>query len=108
MTINPALPLIVFGGLILTAGDIIMKTWVAKNNWSFFVIGFLAYAVGLICLAFSFRHQNIATASLAMVLFNIITLAAVSRFWFHEPLTAWRSVGLLIGLVAVVVLELAG
>lgn len=102
------LVLLFFGGIILTAGDIVAKHWVeTSKNYLFFTVLFL-YLIGLVFLIFSFKYKNIAVASLIFVIFNITTLTMVSWFYFHERLTAVELVGIVLGLVAVSLLEYGG
>ncbi len=100
--------LLLVGGVILTAGDLFMKQWVQSNRRLFYVIGLVIYLVGMLFLAQSFRHKNIAVASVIFVLFNVITLTVVSWLYFKEGLTAWQIFGILLGLASVAVLELTG
>jgi len=102
-----ALLLLALGGLILTVGDICMKKWVNTNAYSFYFVGLAIYLVGLNFLAQSFKFKNIAVASVIFVIFNVVTLSFVSWLYFKETLSLLQIVGILIGIVAIVVLELA-
>ena len=96
------------GGAVLTCGDILMKKWVVTNSVYLYIGGMLIYLVGLNFLAQSFKYKNIAVASIIFVLFNIILLAIVSWFYFKEKLSALQIVGLIVGIAAIVILEMAG
>lgn len=100
--------LLLTGGIILTAGDLFMKQWVNSNRRLFYIIGLAIYLVGLLFLAQSFKHKNIAVASVIFVLFNVITLAIVSWLYFKEGFSGWQIAGVLLGLASVVILELSG
>lgn len=99
--------LLFIGGTILTLGDIIFKYWIENNNWKFFLAGLLAYIIGMLFLIATFKTKNIAVASVIFILFNIATLTIASYIIFKEPLSSLQTIGLLVGLVAVVILELA-
>jgi len=99
--------LLFIGGSVLTIGDIVMKKWVANNSVSFFVIGLAIYLIGLMFLVYSFKYKNIAVASTIFVIFNVITLSIVSWFYFKEALTPFQLVGIALGLISIVFLELA-
>lgn len=99
--------LIFIGGSILTAGDIVMKKWVASSQPLWFVTGMILYVVGLVFLAYSYKYKNIAVASTIFVIFNIITLAIVSWFCFKEALTPLQAIGIALGIGAVLFLESA-
>ncbi len=99
--------LLLCGGIVLTSGDIVMKQWVATDKKPFFFIGLAVYLVGLVFLSLSFKYKNIAIASVLLVIFNVSTLLLVSWLFYHETLSTWQVVGLLLGLAAVVILELS-
>ena len=101
------LVLVLVGGVILTAGDVLMKKWVGTNNYLFYIFGMLIYIVGLNFLAQSFKYKNIAVASIIFVLINIITLSIFSWFYFKETLSIAQIIGIILGLISVIVLEWA-
>ena len=96
------------GSLVLTVGDIIMKKWVGSNNAYLYLAGLGIYLVGLNFLAQSFKFKNIAVASVIFVIFNVVTLSVFSWFYFKEKLSGLQIFGLVVGLIAIVILELAG
>jgi multidrug transporter EmrE-like cation transporter len=103
------LPLILLflGGLVLTAGDIIMKKWVVSHNIFLFISGLAVYLFGLIFLALSYKYKNIAVASTIFVIFNIITLSIVSWFYFKEALSTTQLIGIAFGILSLLCLEIA-
>lgn len=101
-----AIILLSVGGLIVTVGDILMKKWVASNNWYFFIGGLLVWLFGNSFLAFSFKTENIAVASVIFIVFNIVTLALVSWLYFKEPLSTYQIIGIIFSLIAVSFLEI--
>ena len=62
--------------------------------------------IGILFLAESFKYTNIAVASLIFTIFNIIILTIVSWIVFKEQLNTIQLLGLLLGLVAIGILEL--
>jgi multidrug transporter EmrE-like cation transporter len=103
---NIGLLLVLIGGIILTIGDVFMKQWSSNNSWLTFAIGLLTWSVGLVFLAFSFKYKNIAVASLIFSLSNVIFLTLLSWLYYKETLTTYQIIGMLIGIVAVIFLEL--
>jgi multidrug transporter EmrE-like cation transporter len=100
-----ALLILAIGGIILTVGDLFMKQWVLKNNWVIFAIGLFIYLIGEIFLAFSFKWENIAVASVIFVLFNVFTLSLVSYLYFKEALSGSQIGGIILGVAAIILLE---
>lgn len=104
---NIAIILLLIGGLILTIGDIAMKKWVNTNSYVFYFLGLFVYLIGLNFLAQSFKYKNIAVASVIFIIFNVIILSFVSWIYFKESLSLMQIAGIVIGIIAIVVLELA-
>ena len=102
-----ALALLAIGGLILTVGDLFMKEWVVTNKSWVYLVGMIIYIIGLNFLAFSFKYKNIAAATVIFMLINIITLLVFSYFYFHEKLSGLEIAGVILGVAAIVLLELA-
>jgi multidrug transporter EmrE-like cation transporter len=100
--------LVIGGGIILTIGDVVMRRWVRGDGNSFYLIGLIFYIIALNFLAQSYRFKNIAVASTAMVVINIVLLIGFSWFYFKEPPTTVQSIGLILGIAAIVFLELGG
>jgi multidrug transporter EmrE-like cation transporter len=94
------------GGVILTVGDIIMKKWVINNSHVFYLLGLAVYIVGLNFLAQSYHFRNIAGASVVMTIINVILLLGVTYFYFKEPLSTLQLIGVALGIIAIVFLEL--
>lgn len=84
-----------------------MKKWVGNNSYLFYIIGLAIWLVGLNFLAQSFKFKNIAVASVIFVIFNAITISLVSWFYFKETLSPLQIFGIILGIMAVVILELA-
>jgi len=99
--------LLAIGGLIVTAGDLFMKEWVITNKPYIYLIGMVVYLAGMNFLAFSFKYKNIAVASVIFILINVISLLVFSYFYFHEKLSGLEITGILLGIVAIIMLELA-
>jgi len=99
--------LLALGGMVLTAGDLVMKYWIKNSSPWFYVAGILIYMVGLNFLAFSFKFKNIAVASVIFVIFNVVTLLLFSWFYFKEKLSLLQIVGILLGITAIIMLELS-
>lgn len=106
---TPYFPILLLfaGGVILTAGDIVMKKWVVNNSVFLFIAGLAIYLAGLVFLSFSFKYKNIAVASTIFVIFNIATLSIVSWLYFKETLSVYQLIGIALGICSIIFLELA-
>jgi multidrug transporter EmrE-like cation transporter len=99
------LVLLLSAGVLLTAGDILMKEWVIHHKPLWYAGGFALYIVSLVGLSFTYKYENIAVASATLVIFNIITLSLVSWLYFHEPLSIKQWVGIALGIAAVALID---
>ena len=99
------LVLVITAGLILTVGDIVLKEWVVKSYNTFYIAGLLLYFISMNLLAQSYKYEDIAVASMVMVVFNVVTLTLVGYFIFHENITAYELTGIFLGIVSVGLLE---
>jgi hypothetical protein len=102
----PAVFWICGGGLLLTAADIIMIYYLEQGRSGYvFAAAFLVYMLGMLCLCFSYFGEDIAMASIAIVLVNVITLAIVNAFFFGHVLTSLSYFAMALGAIAFVILE---
>lgn len=99
--------LLLIGALIDTSGDIIMKKWASGGNYWIFASGLAVYLIGLVFLAFSYKYENIAVASIIFVIMNVVLLSVFTWIYFKEPLTGFQITGIILGIVAIVFLEYA-
>ncbi len=97
--------LLFLGGLVLTAGDIVMKEWALKGGTSYFLQGLAIWTVGLVFLALSFKYKNMAAASAIFVIVNVVSLALISWLHYDEPLSKAQVAGVGLAIVAVFLLE---
>lgn len=97
---------LIFGGIILTIGDIVFKYWTKNPKSWLYVLGLAIYLAGLMFLVQSFKTQNIAIASAIFVIINIITLGVVSWVFFNEPLSTIKIIAIIIAIIAIIILEI--
>lgn len=101
-----ATPLLILfaSGIILTIGDVVLKSWVEKGAaYSLMYAGGVAlYLAGSMMLAESYKYEiNIAAAGVIQVLFNTIILLGFTYFFFKEPLSAGQIAGVALGMIAI-------
>ncbi len=92
------------GGVVLTVGDLVFKTWVEKGmGYSLlYIFGVFVYLIGSMLLVESYKYDvNIAVAGIVQVLFNTIILVIFTYFYFHEPLTTKQFAGIILGVLSI-------
>lgn len=100
-----ALFLTITAGMLLTIGDIVLKQWVKHSYNSLYIGGILLYLISMNLLAHSYKYEDIAVASMLMVVFNIITLTLVGYFLFDENITVYEVTGIALGITSIGFLE---
>lgn len=100
------IPLVILflGGVVLTAGDLVFKSWVEKGmGYSLiYFFGIALYVIGSMALVESYKHDvNIALAGIVQVVFNTVVLLLFTFFYFKEPITARQGVGLFLSVVSI-------
>lgn len=101
------LALLGIGGLFLTAGDIVFKYYAMEHKVMLYAGGIALYVVGLAFLVKTYETDNIAVASAVFVIANIITLTLVEWLWFHEPLSPYAIVGIVLAIAAIFFFEIS-
>lgn len=80
--------LIFIAGLLLTVGDLILRSWVGNPDvWRLYVFGVIFYFIALNFLARSYRFENIAIASVIMEVFNMVTYLAISYWKYGDTIS---------------------
>ncbi len=102
-------PLIVLalGALVDTFGDIFMKMWLSSKSLFHLALGIFLYACGMVFLVLSYKYESIAVASVIFVILNIGMLLIASWIVFKEPISGLQLVGLGLGLIAIIILEIS-
>ena len=99
--------ILLIAGLTLTVGDLVAGKWIASNKKSFYILTLILYMIGLNFLIYSYKFEDIAIASITMEIFNIVTLTLAGRFLFKENITRTEVAGIMVGIIAVIILEIA-
>lgn len=94
-------------GTILTVGDLLAGRWIVSNSKNTYIAVLVSYMIGLNFLVWSYKFEDIAVASITMEIFNITTLTLAGIFLFKERITKTELAGICIGLIAVIILEIA-
>ena len=99
--------IVTIGCVFTTIGDVILRYWMESRSFTTYAWGIGCYFIGMNFLAQSFRYKNIVVASVMFIIINIAMLLVVTRVVFVDQLRVMHWWGLALGLLSVVVLELA-
>jgi multidrug transporter EmrE-like cation transporter len=94
-------------GATITIGDLFSGKWVKTDKKLFYALAFLFYIIGSIFLIYTYKSEDIVIATMVVEIINLVTLTLAGRFIFKENISKMEIIGIAIGLVALVILELA-
>ena len=96
------------GGVVLTVGDIVFKSWV-ENGMGYsllYAFGVIVYLLGSMLLVESYKFDvNIGVAGIVQVLFNTIILVIFTYLYFHEPLTIRQICGIVLAVISLYLIK---
>jgi glucose uptake protein GlcU len=101
-----ALPYLILGGVVLTAGDLVAGGWVSGKGKKFYLLAIALYMVGMALLVQSYRFNDIAVASISMEILNIIILTISGVYLFRETITKYEFAGIVLGILAIIIMDL--
>jgi multidrug transporter EmrE-like cation transporter len=89
-----------------SAGDIILKQWAVGGKQLFFILGLLVYFVSTVIWAFSLKYEFLSKAISVITILNFIIVVLVGVLYFKEDLYNINKIGILLGILSVVLIEL--
>jgi len=111
MASETTLKLIFFGLIILAtalevAGDIFFKKWSIGGKNIILILGFLIYALGTIFWAFSLKYDYLSRAISVLSILNLIVVVLVGVLYFNETLTIVNKIGIALGILGMILIEI--
>src|SRR3989344_8741297 len=101
-----------FFGLILLAilfevfGDILFKKFALENKNSFLVVGLVIYFIATFFWAISLKYEPLSKAISIFTVLNLIIIVLVGVLIFKENLSLINKIGIILGVISVVLVEL--
>ncbi len=100
-----ALILLILAVAFEVISDVLFKKWSMENkSWLLFV-GLSIYAFGTLLWAFSLKGELLSKAIVIFTILNLVGVVLIGIFFFKEHLTIVQKIGILLGIVAVVLVE---
>lgn len=102
----------IFFGLIVLAvileiiGDIMFKKWSIAGNNILLYLGLLVYFIGSFFWAISLKYEYLSTAISIFSILNLIIIALVGIIYFKEDLSIINKVGMGLGIISVILIEI--
>jgi len=98
--------LILLAVLLEVVADILFKKWSINNKNLLLIIGLLIYFAGTIFWAFSLKYEYISKAIVLFTVLNLIIIVLAGMLIFKENLSLTNKIGILLGILSVVLIEL--
>ena len=105
-------PKFIFLGLIALAvgleviGDIFFKKWSIDNRNVLLYVGLLIYFIGTIFWAISLKYEYLSKAISVFTVLNLVIVVLVGVLYFKEDLTLINKIGIGLGILSVVLIEI--
>jgi multidrug transporter EmrE-like cation transporter len=109
---NQTIPKIIFFSLIAAAvafevvADILLKKWSLENKNIMLIIGLALYFVGTVFWAVSLKYDLLSKAISIFTVLNLIVIILVGVFMFKENLSLINKIGLALGVLSIIFVEL--
>lgn len=101
----PLFLLIFLSGLSLVVGDLLAKFWSENRQMTYFVGAIVAYVFYGLFFIPTLTKEGLIVSALAVILINIIGFVLIGLIIFKETLSIYQTAGLVLGTVAIFLLE---
>jgi len=99
--------ILIFGAVVFeTVADVLLKYWAISARSSFLVEGFVLYILATFVWAISLRYGYLSKAITVFTILNLIVIVLAGVFLFKEDLTLLNKIGIVLGLVSVILLQM--
>lgn len=92
--------------LLEVAGDIYFKKWSLENKNALLYLGLLIYFIGTIFWAVSLKYEHLSKAISVFTVLNLIMVVLVGVLYFQENLSLPNKIGIVLGIISVLLIEL--
>ena len=86
--------------------DVLFKKWAMENRGQLLAIGLALYFIGTVFWATSLRHDLLSRAVTVFTVANLIAVVLAGVLIFGEELTTLQRIGIGLGVLSVLLLEL--
>ena len=86
--------------------DVLFKKWAMENRGQLLAIGLALYFIGTVFWAISLRHDLLSRAVTVFTVANLIAVVLAGVLIFGEELTTLQRIGIGLGVLSVLLLEL--
>ncbi len=87
-------------------GDIFFKKWSIDNRNVLLYVGLLIYFIGTVFWAISLKYEYLSKAITVFTVLNLVIVALVGVLYFKEDLSLINKIGIGLGILSVVLIEI--
>jgi len=87
-------------------GDIYFKKWSLESKNALLIIGLLIYFIGTIFWAISLKYEYLSRAISIFTILNLVVVSLVGVLYFKENLSLLNKIGISLGILSVLLMEL--
>ncbi len=98
--------LVITSVILETVGDIIFKKWSLAPHWLLFSLGMVVWMLSGVFWVYSMRFELLTKAGVIFTVLSLLCVVGVGVFYFKEELTWWNRIGLFMGLISIILLEI--
>ena len=92
--------------LLEVVGDVFFKKWSTDSKNILLYIGLLIYFIGTIFWAISLKYEYLSKAISVFTVLNLVIVVLVGVLYFKEDLTLINKIGIGLGILSVVLIEI--
>ncbi len=101
-----SLALIVIAVVFETVADVLFKKWSIENKSTILWGGLALYFIGTLIWAYSLKFDYLSKAITVFTVLNLIAVITVGILFFNESLSLINKVGIGLGILSVLLLNL--
>jgi multidrug transporter EmrE-like cation transporter len=98
--------LIGIGVALEVIGDVYFKKWAMENKTLLLILGLAVYFAGSVFWALSLKHEYLSKAGAIFTVLNLIAVVLIGALLFQENLTLTNKIGIALGIVSIILIEL--
>ena len=86
--------------------DILFKEWSIDNKTFYLIAGLAIYFISTVGWAYSLKHNLLSKAITIFTVLNLLLVLLAGYFIFNERLSTPNKIGVVLGVVSVILLQL--
>lgn len=86
--------------------DVLFKYWSINSKGFLLWVGLAIYVIGTLIWAYSLKFEFLSKAITIFTVLNLVVVTLVGVFLFNEHLSLINKIGVLLGIVSVVLVQL--